>query len=337
MRSDSQTKLLLYELVARQIVPGVAAAIIEQQRVTYSKTEGFCQLVPQKRRLQPGMLFDLASLTKVIGTTTVILELLSAGKLNLDDHAGDFLPHFYDPQITIRELLTHTAAITGYIPHRNELSAPALLAALNTLHTGSWVGQRVEYTDLGMIFLGEIIEKFYQRPVQQVITTEVLQPLKMDHSTFTPDPDKCVPTTCSAENGLLCGIVHDPKARILKEHCGSAGLFAPLADLVKFSQWLLADNLQPHLFAEKWRDQLFADQTPTRTAGRSLGWDLRYDRAGHACIYHTGYTGTFMLLDLTGKNALIGLTNRVHPRGKNQKFLEWRDRIIAAYLQENDS
>lgn len=334
MAPNSQTRTLLHQLVAKQIVPGAAYAIIEHQQLTYFGADGYCQLVPQKRKLHLNMLFDLASLTKVIGTTTVILELLSAGKLQLADQVTNFLPHFYDSQITIRELLTHTAAITGYIPHRNELSASELLAALNTLHTGSWVGQRVEYTDLGMIFLGEIIEKFYQRPVQQVITTEVLQPLKMDQSTFTPDPQKCVPTTYSSEKGLLCGIVHDPKARVLKEHCGSAGLFAPLADLVKFSQWLLADKLQPQLFTEEWRDRLFSDQTPTRTAGRSLGWDLRYDQTGHACIYHTGYTGTFMLLDLVEKNALIGLTNRVHPAEKNQRFLEWRDQIIAAYLQE---
>ncbi|WP_034993794.1 serine hydrolase domain-containing protein [Liquorilactobacillus vini] len=321
-------------MVTDQIVPGLSYAILEKNQVVETEVLGASQLVPEKKPLKPNQLYDLASLTKVIGTTTVILKLISTGQLALADSVKKYLPQFYDPRVTIRELLTHTAAITGYIPHRNQLPAKKLMAALYTLHTGDWLGQRVEYSDLGMIFLGEIIEQLFKKPVQQVITAEVLKPLKMDHSTFSPPAADCVPTTYSPQQGLLQGIVHDPKARILKEHCGSAGLFAPLADLVKFAKWLLADRLSPSLFSERLRDQLFSDQTPTHTAGRSLGWDLRYDRTGQACIYHTGYTGTFMLLDRNSQSSLIGLTNRVHPKEHNQDFLTWRDKIIATYLTE---
>nr|WP_282564691.1 serine hydrolase domain-containing protein [Liquorilactobacillus sicerae] len=322
------------QMVTNQIVPGLSYAILQKNQIVETEVLGYSQLVPEKKLLKPNQLYDLASLTKVVGTTTVILKLLSTGQLDLVDSVRKYLPRFYDPRVTIRELLTHTAAITGYIPHRNQLPAKKLLAALYTLQTGDWLGKRVEYSDLGMIFLGEIIEQLFNKPVQQVITAEVLKPLKMEHSTFSPRIADCVPTTYSSQHGLLQGIVHDPKAQILKEHCGSAGLFAPLADLIKFVQWLLADRLSPPLFTEKLRDQLFTDQTPTHSAGRSLGWDLRYDRAGRACIYHTGYTGTFMLLDRSSQSALIGLTNRVHPKEHNQEFLTWRDKIITTYLTE---
>ncbi len=81
---------------------------------------------------------------------------------------------------------------------------------------------------------------------------------------------------------------------------------------------------------------LYADHTPTHDLGRSLGWNLRYDQSNTPCLYHTGFTGTFMLLDQKGKNALIVLTNRVHPRVDNEAFLEWRDKIVATYLAEKD-
>jgi CubicO group peptidase (beta-lactamase class C family) len=98
----------------------------------------------------------------------------------------------------------------------------------------------------------------------------------------------------------------------------------------------LADKIDPKLFSSDLRQQLFADQTPTHELGRSFGWDLRYDSKGQACIYHTGYTGTFMLLDLATKQALIVLTNRIHPDEHNEIFLEKRDQIIATYLKEKD-
>lgn len=329
------TTNLLHQLSEQQIVPGVSYAMKSQEK-WQQEVFGFSQLKPQKKLLVTDQLYDLASLTKVIGTTTVILHLVTVGKLNFEDSVKKFLPDFYDQRVTIRELLTHTAAITGYIPHRNQLAAPQLKKALFTLHTGNWLGKKVEYSDVGLIFLGEIIESFYHKPVQQVIVENVLQPLQMTNSTFEPLVNRCVPTTYSQKTGLLQGKVHDPKARILKEHCGSAGLFAPLSDLMRFVDWILADKIDPKLFSSDLRQQLFADQTPTHELGRSFGWDLRYDSKGQACIYHTGYTGTFMLLDLATKQALIVLTNRIHPDEHNEIFLEKRDQIIATYLKEKD-
>lgn len=158
----------------------------------------------------------------------------------------------------------------------------------------------------------------------------------MKNSTFAPPKQQCVPTELTATRGLIQGEVHDPKAFILGKHCGSAGLFSNLADLIKFAKWMLAPQTIPGILTPETVAMLYADHTPTHDLGRSLGWDLRYDRSKTPCLYHTGFTGTFMLLDQKGKNALIVLTNRVHPRADNEAFLEWRDKIVATYLAEKD-
>lgn len=332
---NEKTAALLHQLVDQKIVPGVSYAMICQDDIQ-TEVFGNKQLVPTVKPLEEGALYDLASLTKVIGTTTVILQLLEAKKLRLDDRVAKYLPRFTDQRVTLRHLLTHTSALSGYIKNRDQLPPAELMAALYTLKPAAWLGKKVVYADIGLILLGQIIEAFYHRPVQAVITTEVLRPLGMKASTFTPEKKQCVPTELTATRGLIQGEVHDPKAFILGEHCGSAGLFSNLADLIKFAKWMLAPQTIPGVLAPETVAMLYADHTPTHDLGRSLGWDLRYDRNSTPCLYHTGFTGTFMLLDQKGKNALIVLSNRVHPSADNEAFLAWRDKIIATYLAEKD-
>lgn len=332
---NEKTAALLHQLVDQKIVPGVSYAMICQDDIQ-TEVFGNKQLVPTVKPLEEGALYDLASLTKVIGTTTVILQLLEAKKLRLDDRVAKYLPRFTDQRVTLRHLLTHTSALSGYIKNRDQLPPAELMAALYTLKPAAWLGRKVVYADIGLILLGQIIEAFYHRPVQAVITTEVLRPLGMKASTFTPEKKQCVPTELTTTRGLIQGEVHDPKAFILGEHCGSAGLFSNLADLIKFAKWMLAPQTIPGVLAPETVSLLYADHTPTHDLGRSLGWDLRYDRNNTPCLYHTGFTGTFMLLDQKGKNALIVLSNRVHPSADNEAFLAWRDKIIATYLAEKD-
>ncbi|WP_056967381.1 serine hydrolase domain-containing protein [Liquorilactobacillus sucicola] len=330
---NKNTVNMLHQLVSEKIVPGVSYAMLHQGHLQ-AEVFGKRQLVPVEEELKPALLYDVASLTKVIGTTTVILKLVEEGKLKVDDPVKKYLPQFSDERVTLRHFLTHTSAITGYIKNRNSLNAEQLIEALYTLHTGDWFEKKVVYTDVGMIFLGLIIERLYHKPVQQVITTEVLQPLQMNESTFNPDPAMCVPTELSPQRGLICGQVHDPKANIIGERCGSAGLFMSLYDLIKFSLWMLGSSSNKRVLHEETIAHLFNDQTPNRQLGRSLGWDLRFNKQGSACLYHTGFTGTFILLDKEKQDALIVLTNRVHPRAANDLFLEKRDEIIAQYLSE---
>lgn len=328
-----KTQALLHDLVSQRIVPGVSYAFLAPQK-TQIEVFGKSQIKPTVEPLLPNQLYDVASLTKVVGTTMVILKLWQEGKLAFDDPIVQYLPRFQDKRVTVRHLLTHTSAISGYIKNRNQLNATQLMDALYQLPVCEWLGQKVVYADVGLIFLGEIIEAFYQRPVQKVITSEILKPLAMYESTFTPVKKRCVPTEFDVTQGLIQGRVHDPKAWILKEHCGSAGLFSSLNDLVKFSSAMLFEADNHPILTKQTIALLFADQTPNRKLKRSFGWDLRYNANQQPCLYHTGFTGTWMLLDRQKQEGMVVLTNRIHPTSANQIFLEKRDQIVATFLHE---
>lgn len=108
-----------------------------------------------------------------------------------------------------------------------------------------------------------------------------------------------------------------------------------LNDLMRFSNWMLENDPHKPVVSDATIRSLFQDHTPNGHLGRSLGWDLRFSSDGTPCLYHTGFTGTFILIDKKRQSSLIVLTNRVHPTADNQKFLDCRDKIIECYLKEN--
>lgn len=325
----------LNQLVDEGIVPGMSYLIFDGQK-RLEDVRGLAQLQPQREKLKPGMLYDLASLTKVVGTVPVIAMLIQRGRLALDDPVKEYLPEFTDPRPTIRNLLTHTSGITGYIPHRNELACQELISAFLTgQHVDSALNRQIRYADVNYLYLGWIIERVCHQPVQEVIQKMVLTPLKMTTATFTPRPLQTVPTELQHQRGLIRGKVHDPKGYILGKHCGCAGLFASLRDLEIFSRALIETNLN-HLLSQRIMDMMFEDQTLIPGPhSRSLGWKLFHSRHdGHLLISHTGFTGTWLVLDRQTDQGFIFLSNRVHPSANNQKYLDRRDEIFATYLTE---
>ncbi|MDD6432960.1 MAG: serine hydrolase [Lactobacillaceae bacterium] len=337
MEQYQETINQLNAMVDEGIVPGMTYLIFDGKQ-EWMATRGWAQLEPTREKLRPGMLFDLASLTKVIGTVPVIAMLIQEGQLHLDDPVQKYLPEFNDDRPTIRNLLTHTSGIHGYIPHRNELSAEQLKKAFLTQQTvDSTLNRQIRYADVNYLYLGWIIERFCNQPVQEVISQRVLKPLGMTTATFHPEPAAAVPTEIQQGRGLIRGQVHDPKGYILGEHCGCAGLFASLRDLAIFGRQLVENNLGG-LLDNKLLDAMFKDQTLIPGPhSRSLGWKLLHDRHdGHPLISHTGFTGTWMILDRQNDQGFILLSNRVHPTAHNQKYLDQRDQIYATYLREKD-
>lgn len=337
MEQYQETINQLNAMVDEGIVPGMTYMIFDGKQ-EWTATRGWAQLEPTLEKLRPGMLFDLASLTKVIGTVPVIAMLIQEGKLHLDDPVQKYLPEFSDDRPTIRNLLTHTSGICGYIPHRNELPADQLKSAFLTQQTvDSTLNRQIRYADVNYLYLGWIIERLCKQPVQEVISQRVLKPLGMTDATFHPDPATAVPTEIQAGRGLIRGQVHDPKGYILGEHCSCAGLFASLHDLVIFGRQLIENNLGG-LLSDELVDAMFKDQTLIPGPhSRSLGWKLLHDRHDeHPLISHTGFTGTWMILDRQNDQGFILLSNRVHPTAHNQKYLDQRDQIYATYLREKD-
>ena len=331
----TQTEQLIKKLSIDNIVPGVSYAIINQHQII-SNYLGDSQLKPQSKPLKAEQLYDLASLTKIIGTTTLVLNLMEHHQLDIDTNIQKWLPTFQDKRVTIRHLLTHTSGIHGYIPHRNELPADKLKNALLKLSVTNTFENKVVYTDVGLLYVGWIIENILHEPIQQLITERVLLPLGMTHTTFHPNKTLAVPTEITEKRGLIQGVVHDPKSFILGEHSAAAGMFSTLSDLVRFNLWYLGQlAITDAPVSQELLTKMFADWSPHHL-GRSLGWDIRrspYDN--HIILYHTGFTGTFMAIDRQNQTAMIVLTNRVHPTADNQLFLTKRDEIVKVFLSEN--
>ncbi|MFD1432427.1 serine hydrolase domain-containing protein [Lacticaseibacillus yichunensis] len=329
----SETDDAITQLITDHIVPGASWAILTPGNVA-THVAGAAQVLPTREPLRPNMAYDLASLTKVLGTTTVFLQAVEEKRVMPDAALADFIPGFHQPT-TFRQALTHTSGLEGYIPHRDSLPAKALKAALiEAMQVTDECDQQVVYRDVNLLLVGWALETIYGAPIQDLITTRVLKPLGLSGASFHPDPAQCVPTSYDdTTQQARRGLVHDPKSAILGTHSGAAGLFATLADLVRFSEFVFGIRQAAAFPAHAYRD-LVRDQTKNGL-GRTLGWDLRQG-AGALWLYHTGYTGMFWLLQPQLQRGLIVLTNRVHPR-VNLDFLARRDEIVAGFLASASS
>lgn len=328
----SKTKNKIKQMVEDQSIPGASFSFITGMNVE-SDEVGLKQVEPSEQPVGPNDVYDIASLTKVVGTLPVIMRLLQDGRIHLDDSVSDYLPEWQYPEVTIRHLLTHTSGIEGYIPNRNEMNINQLREALLGLHVGDNFDKKMKYADVNYIFLGWIAGLVMGIPIQPLITQMVLNPLGLNETTFHPDAQRSVPTTYNEKTGInLQGKVHDPKAQILGDDCGSAGMFSTLNDLSRFAQWMLQINDRSNIFNNETFDELYTDQTPMGDGTRSFGWALA-DYDDNPYIWQSGYTGVVMVLVRERKSGFVFLSNRVHPQLR-EHFMEDRNDLINTYLDE---
>ncbi|WP_429970769.1 serine hydrolase domain-containing protein [Fructilactobacillus sp. Tb1] len=330
--SFERVKRLINQMINDEIVPGASYSFINGYDVEDNIT-GYKQLKPTKEVLPPNQLYDVASMTKVMGTVPVIMQLLQDEKIGLDDSITNYLPEWKYPKVTIRHLLTHTSDIEGYIPNRNEMNMNQLREALLGLHTGPNFGKKMKYQDANYIFLGWIAGVVTGLPIQPLIKHMVFSPLGMIDSTFHPDSRRTIPTTYNEETGTnRVAKVHDPKARILGSDCGSAGMFSSQRDFDKFAQWMLQLTQPGKLYNKDIFDAMYHDQTPMQDGTRTFGWKLdKYQ--GHSYIWQTGYTGIVMVIVRDRRSAFTFLSNRVHPT-VSERFIDVRQEMIDDYLED---
>ncbi len=335
MMMFEKTIKYMEKLVEEQSIVGISYVFITPE-YTIKNQIGLKQLIPKKEKIEESMLYDMASLTKVICTNTVLLKLIEEEKININQTLHYYLPEFRDKKVTIRQLLTHTSGINPFIPDRNELNQDQLRDAILNLSSGDTRGKVVKYTDIGTILLGFLMERLYDKSLHEVFTEHVLLPLEMKDSFFSNfDKKRAAPTELTLSRGLIQGEVHDPKASVLKEHCGSAGLFSTLEDTMKFTEMMLKrGNVNSHMYLQKRTiNSLALDYTDGNKRKRSLGWDL-IETDTNNLLFHTGYTGTFIIIDLEKNEAFIFLSNRVHPVDNRERYLELRNELVDIYLKE---
>ena len=181
-----ETQKKIAEMLKDAVFPGATYTFIDKDK-TETRLIGSAAILPEREALREGMLYDVASLTKVIVTTTLLLQLHEEGEINFEDPVRAYLPAFPSAAVTIRHLLTHTSDLKGYIKNRDALSAEELTAALISLEPGENLGKKVVYTDTGLILAGFIIEKLTGKSVEENFEERIKQPLAMTEQHLSTD------------------------------------------------------------------------------------------------------------------------------------------------------
>lgn len=254
-----------------------------------------------------GLVYDLASVSKVVGVGTVLTFLWHQGELDIEKSVTEFLPDSDYPDITIRQLLTHSTDLDPFIINRDQLNAEELKEAM--FHLNRREKRAFLYSDVHFLLLGFLLENYFEKDLDQILQEQVLDPWKMKETQFGP-VSSAVPTV----RGQKAGVVHDPKARLLGKHAGSAGLFSTVKDLKIFLEHYLQDDFADGL------SQNFSDLSDKE---RSLAWNLEGD-----WLDHTGYTGTFIMWNRKKQEAVIFLSNRTYEKDERAQWIIDRNQVM---------
>jgi uncharacterized protein YbbC (DUF1343 family)/CubicO group peptidase (beta-lactamase class C family) len=323
-------------------IPGAVLFVGHNGKIVYRKAYGNRALEPHHEAMTLDTVFDLASLTKVIVTTTAVMQLMQTGKIRLNDPVAKYLPEFAQngkEDITVRQLLTHYSGLPPDLDLKTQLSGKETaygMAFAEMLDDPP--GSKFSYSDINFIMLGALVEKVSGETLDEYATRHIFAPLKMLHTRFLPPPAwraKIAPTQYDENEHMLRGVVHDPTARRMGGVAGHAGLFSTGDDLAKFAQALLSGGggiLSP-LSVEKMTSP---EQPPAAPVLRGFGWDIdspfssnRGDLLPIGSFGHTGFTGTSLWIDPTTNTYIILLTNAVHPRGKGNA-IALRSKVATA-------
>ncbi len=291
-----------------------------------------------KRPVTTETIYDLASLTKVIGLTTAAMMLVDQGKLDLDAPVQRYVPAFQGAnkeRVLIRHLLTHSSGMPAWRPLYAEAKTPEeALALVDTTALLKQPGDTFVYSDLGAITLTQAVEAITGQRLNDFLDARLFGPLGMRSTRYLP-PESWRERIAPTENDtvfrhrLLRGEVHDENAGRLGGVSGHAGLFSTAPDLARFATWLLRLRTIDSLHV---RDFIHKQGIPPGSS-RALGWDTPSENSsagtkmGPNAFGHTGYTGTSIWMDPDRSLFIILLTNRVNPTRANTKVFQVRRRV----------
>lgn len=346
---------LVMDGIHRGAYPGAVLVVGRRDTILFAK--GYGHLTWSARSAVPdpdSTLWDLASVTKVVATTTSLMLLVERGRVNLDAPVTRYVPEFNGAgtgAITVRHLLTHTSGLRAWLPlNRLARDSAAAMQIVFGQTPRAPPGTRMEYSDFNAILLGEIVRRVSGVPLDVFAAREIFAPLHLGHTMFRP-PRRL--TNRTAPTGVwrghpVAGVVNDQNAAILGGVAGHAGLFATAADVARFAQFMLREGA-PLLKTETVRT-FTAIAVPARrgASARTLGWEAlptgeEVSSAGTlfgARSYgHTGWTGTSLWIDPDRGVFVLLLTNRAYaPRGHSFTTLkEVRGRVADAAARAADA
>ena len=316
-------------------IPGAVVIIGTREKVLYRRAFGNRALKPHKLPMKVETIFDLASLTKVVATTTAVMKLSENGELKVDDPVSSYWPQFNSngkEGITVRDLLTHYSGLKPDIPLDNGWSGyDAALAKVIDEKPTSPAGMRFVYSDINFIVLGEIVRRVSGKPLDIYCDEQIFKPVGMKNTFFSPPESlrNCIAPTQyrhGKKGEMLCGVVHDPTTQRMDGVSGHAGLFSTADDLSLFARMLLSGGslrkvsiLNPETIEKMTLPQSPSGKAPLRGFGWNIDAPLVSNRNALQPVGsygHKGFTGTFLWIDPVSNIYIIVLTNRVHPYGK---------------------
>ena len=343
--------------IAKHELPGAVVLVGRGDAILYVRAFGRRAVAPAPEPMTEDTIFDLASLTKVVATTTSVMKLVEEGRIRLNDAVSQFVPGFgkYGKNgITIRHLLTHTSGLRPDLELEVEFHGAdeAIRRAIEEVPTAP-PGERFIYSDINFFLLGDIVGRVSGERLDRYARAHVFEPLGMRETTFLPPEswrpriaptEACEPMAwpCSKPGvPFLRGVVHDPTARRMDGVAGHAGLFSTGADLSRFCRMLLAGGRLDgvRVLAPATVARMTAPSTsPELRAVRGLGWDIDSSYSSNrgelfpiGSYGHTGFTGTSLWLDPSTRSYVVFLSNRVHPDGKGDvTALRGRVATVAA-------
>jgi CubicO group peptidase (beta-lactamase class C family) len=361
------------EALAKGVFPGAVLLVGKGEEVILEHAFGFRSVVPEKSLMQVGTIFDLASLTKPLATASAIMLLVRERKIRLDDRVTRFFPNFGvfgKTHVTFRHLLAHCSGLPAWKPYYEEIvkgekdgkinfiaSRAAKSYIFQQIHREKPLGpagQRSRYSDLGFMFLGEVVEEISGWTLDRYCQEKVFKPLGLRSTSFVdltqlrtrriqPIQEMIAPTEhCPWRKRILCGEVHDDNAYAMGGVVGHAGLFSSAGDihgfLSRFKRCLRGGD--PFLSESLLKEFLTRDKT-VEGSTHALGWDTPSRENSSSGSYfspnsvgHLGFTGTSIWWDLEKDCHIILLTNRIHPSRSNDKIKEFRPYIHDLIMKD---
>jgi len=336
---------IIEEAVREKLIPGAVAVVGHQGRIVHRKAYGSRALVPRREAMTVDTIFDCASLTKVVATTSAVMILVEEGRIRLNDRVTDYLPEFSggSSPITVRQLLTHFSGLRPDLDLKPAWSGYQTGVKLAFAEkTATPPGARFVYSDINFILLGEMVRRVSGVTLPEFCRRRVFGPLGMRTTMFTPPASlgpRIAPTERLADGVILRGVVHDPTTRYMGGVAGHAGLFSTAADLARFAAMLLdrGRSGNTRIFSPLTVEKMTTPQTaPNQPILRGLGWDLdspfssnRGELLPAGSFGHTGYTGTSLWIDPVTQTFVILLANRVHPADRGS-LTSLRSRVATA-------
>jgi uncharacterized protein YbbC (DUF1343 family)/CubicO group peptidase (beta-lactamase class C family) len=345
----AQMDAVVADSIAKKELPGAVVLVGRHGKVVWRKAYGARAIEPGREPMTADTIFDLASLTKVVATTTSIMILIEQGKVRLSDSVVQFIPEMKGDgrdAITVEQLMTHMSGFAPDFDLRDRWTGyDEAIKRLYREPLRSTPGARFVYSDINYIALGEIVHRVSGKMLDEFARANIFAPLGMRDTGFRPDAKlraRIAPTerrrgqmsylgdsgadAGSAGEEWLRGQVHDPTSFRMGGVAGHAGLFSTADDLAVFCQMLLSGGayngtriLSPLTIAAMTQPHAVSETG----AARGLGWDIassfssnRGDVFPLGSFGHTGFTGTSIWVDPESDTFLIFLSNRVHPDGK---------------------